>query len=590
MALGFFMMAVLFLLAGCKDLWHPQDDNGKSGEAVGKPSAPGTPTVTAGNASLTVTWLSVSNRKSYSVYYSTSTTVPSTAAKSGITSTSTTLTGLTNGQTYYVWVQAVNSAGSSALSGWASGTPKAGSSSNTKTIKLNKNVYDTGSNNQAEVDDMFTKAIEKGAIYKLTIAGKSDHDIPRLQAVLINNSTTWTELSNYNDADGWITANQNFSFTIELSASENGGDIDVARSNMVVIQGVGADDGDIPAFNGAITLTLTELKIEKIADAVIKTYTAATASAFASAVSTINNADRGDHTITVTGSFTADPVSFLASSYEKTITIKGNTNNRTISLGSNGSLITVNSGVTLTLGNNVTLNGRSGNTASLVSVQSGGTLIMNNGSIITGNSTNTSGGGVNSYGNVTINGGEISNNSTSSQGGGISTGGNFVMNYGLIRNNTANVYGGGVDNSGNFTMNGGTISGNTQTSTSGGGGGVMTAGGSFTMTGGSISGNIDQWWASGVLVWSGNNVDILGTFLKTGGTIYGSNAAEDLKNKGGDAVVVEGAAYTNNGMPASNPLPTRKRITTADPGVTLDSTKLGSAGGWENSDINSDIN
>jgi hypothetical protein len=182
-------------------------------------------------------------------------------------------------------------------------------------------------------------------------------------------------------------------------------------------------------------------------------------------------------------------------------------------------------------------------------------------------------------------GATITGNTTSSQGGGVWIYGSFTMNGGNINNNNTNgFYGGGVCSYGDFTMNGGVISGNTASNsehnpgvTDGGGGGVVTSGGNFLMTGGTISGNTSV-WGSGVLVWSGNNVDILGTFLKTGGIIYGSDAIDGLKNASGAAVEVEGAAYNNNSELVANPTPTRRRFTTAGPGVTLNS---GTSANWE---------
>jgi hypothetical protein len=145
--------------------------------------------------------------------------------------------------------------------------------------------------------------------------------------------------------------------------------------------------------------------------------------------------------------------------------------------------------------------------------------------------------------------------------------GMFMMSGGEISRNTA-LTGGGVQvYSGTFTMSDGTISGNMATygdgvSTSGGG--VYIAIGTFEMSGGEISGNTGS-PGGGVCV-------ATGTFTKQGGgTIYGSDASDALKNTAtsgnnyGHAVYVYGS-------------PAKKRNTTAGLGVTLDS---GTAGGWE---------
>jgi parallel beta-helix repeat protein len=206
------------------------------------------------------------------------------------------------------------------------------------------------------------------------------------------------------------------------------------------------------------------------------------------------------------------------------LTLTGESAERVISLSANGSMFTIASGVTLTLGNNVTLQGRSSNDAALVRINSGGTLVMETGSIIRGNtltgtemgsgvvvfgtftmnggtiSGNTasgnSGGGVHVYETFTMNGGTISGN-TAISGGGVSAFGTFTMNGGTISSNTASSSGGGMESSGNFIMNSGEISGNTVTNTSSSsgssssasGGGVYFYGNSFVMNGGKISNN-----------------------------------------------------------------------------------------------------
>jgi len=112
-----------------------------------------------------------------------------------------------------------------------------------------------------------------------------------------------------------------------------------------------------------------------------------------------------------------------------TITLKGVGANRTVSLSSNGSMFTVDSGVTLVLGENITLKGRNNNNTSLVHVNQSGTLRMNAGSIITGNiAAGQSGGGlsVNEGGTFTMTGGEISGN-TAGWGGGVIKGGSIIV-------------------------------------------------------------------------------------------------------------------------------------------------------------------
>jgi len=79
------------------------------------------------------------------------------------------------------------------------------------------------------------------------------------------------------------------------------------------------------------------------------------------------------------------------------ITLKSAGGMRSVSLSDRGVLFSIPSGVTLTLGENITLQGRSWNNNHLVRVDSGGTLVMNEGAKVTGNITEVwriDGGGV----------------------------------------------------------------------------------------------------------------------------------------------------------------------------------------------------
>jgi fibronectin type 3 domain-containing protein len=82
-------------------------------------AAPSTPVLTPGNGSIAVSWEAVAFADSYNLYYAESGTRSETPSVSPISGTSWTINSLTNGTTYYVWVQAVNSGGLSAVSGMA---------------------------------------------------------------------------------------------------------------------------------------------------------------------------------------------------------------------------------------------------------------------------------------------------------------------------------------------------------------------------------------------------------------------------------------------------------------------------------------
>ncbi|GFN30086.1 cellulase family glycosylhydrolase [Paenibacillus xylaniclasticus] len=90
------------------------------------PAAPTSLSVSAGNGQATLTWAGSSGATSYNVKRSTTSGGPYTTVATGVSGTSYTNTGLTNGTTYYYVVSAVNSAGESANSAQASVTPAGG--------------------------------------------------------------------------------------------------------------------------------------------------------------------------------------------------------------------------------------------------------------------------------------------------------------------------------------------------------------------------------------------------------------------------------------------------------------------------------
>ncbi len=104
-----------------------------SNEASATPNAPIAPpaptslAATGGNAQVALMWTASSGATSYNVYRGTTAGGESTTAiATGITTTTYTNTGLTNGTTYYYKVAAVNGAGTSGYSNEASAAPTAG--------------------------------------------------------------------------------------------------------------------------------------------------------------------------------------------------------------------------------------------------------------------------------------------------------------------------------------------------------------------------------------------------------------------------------------------------------------------------------
>ena len=108
--------------------------------AAQKPDVPEAPTLIAGNAQLSVSWIAPSNNGAsitdYDVQYSVTTTISADAVWNDQDHTdatlTTTITGLTNGQSYDVRVRAENSVGDSDWSTAATGTPIAAPSAPAK--------------------------------------------------------------------------------------------------------------------------------------------------------------------------------------------------------------------------------------------------------------------------------------------------------------------------------------------------------------------------------------------------------------------------------------------------------------------------
>jgi uncharacterized repeat protein (TIGR02543 family) len=275
-------------------------------------------------------------------------------------------------------------------------------------------------------------------------------------------------------------------------------------------------------------------------------------SEFASALSTIRSSGiDSNFVITVIADIELGPQNLYLPDYEdyyyntytnKSITIRGDTPARKISLSGQGSLfrmgIKSSDNVELVL-EDIVLQGRDDNNAPLVSVSYNCKLVLNSGKI-----SGNGGRGVSVSGTFIMNGGEISGN-TADNGGGVSVNyfssypSTFIMNGGVISGNTATNNGGGV--SGGFTMTGGEISGNT--AANGGGVFVLDEGYSgilFKMSGGVISGNSASSRGGGVFI----NADYGYAFRIVTGIVYGSDAAEGLRN----TASIEGAALNINNV------------------------------------------
>jgi len=116
-----------FEVAGVNSIGAGADSNQASATPVVPPSPPAAPTGLAaspGKAQVTLSWTASSGATSYNVYEGTSSGGESgTPIVTGVTATTYTVTGLTNGTTYYFEVAGVNSIGTGADSNQASATP-----------------------------------------------------------------------------------------------------------------------------------------------------------------------------------------------------------------------------------------------------------------------------------------------------------------------------------------------------------------------------------------------------------------------------------------------------------------------------------
>jgi len=217
----------------------------------------------------------------------------------------------------------------------------------------------------------------------------------------------------------------------------------------------------------------------------------------------------------------------------------------TISLGAlgtnNGSLLRIGNQQTVIL-KDVTLQGKNNNNASLCYVSGTGAVFrMEGDASIQGNSVSGyNGAGVYIDGSTFIMQGSASISGNTNTWGGYHGSGVYVAGGSLtisgnasISGNTTTSWGGGVyiTSSSTFTMEGNaSISGNT----AGTGGGVYVAnGGTFRMLSGTISANSASSHGGGVYVVHDGSSSPNGTFIKSGGSIYGSDAQPNLRNIAG---------------------------------------------------------
>jgi hypothetical protein len=452
---------------------NPTGTGATSPAASGKPIGDmGTVTLASGNGQLSANWAAVPGADQYEVYYSTGETMPGSPALTVFT-LSATISGLTNGTTYYLWVKPINPKGTGTASTAVSGKPLARPEAPTLTVGNGQLTVTWTAVPGADGYEVYCDASPFPTTFKTTASGVS---------------ATITGLTNET------------LYYVRLKAK--GG-------SAITEYGPAANEKPTASalYKGAVFGTAVKIGHQNLAASL--TYISA-------------NAVTGDnYYIVLETDEPASPKDLAYSGKTIGITLMGTGEERRISLDSAGSLFTVNTGVTLTLDDKITLNGRVDNSAPLLRINNGGFLIMNMGSKISNNTSSSysAGGGgvyVDGYGTFTMKGGEIGNTASTYYGGGgvyVAINGAFIMENGEISGNTAGVFVGGT-----FTMEGGEISGNT---TSTYGGGVSVGGyGTFTMKGGEISGNTASTYYGG-----GVYVAIYGTFTMEGGEISGNTAS-----------------------------------------------------------------
>jgi hypothetical protein len=388
-------------------------------------SIPAGISLSTGNGRITINWAAVEGASSYNVYYAADTIPPETPAQTGLTGTSTVITGLTNGRMYCVWVQSVKNGFVSALSIMRSITTPI--------------VYMT------DTAGSFTQAIttinaDIAGTYAINVTGSF-----AIAAVMFAANTDKTIIIEGDGINRSITNNGSNALFIIPSGTE------LILGNNITLRGNGKtapvveiETGGTLTMNSGSTITGAKMRGVYINGGAFNMTGGTISDNSISAVSgSLINLCFGGGVFIKSGTFTMSGGTISGNSAYALIYDPG------ISAYCYG-------GGVFVFGGSFTMSGGtiSGNSASL------GGISTHNGD----------GGGV-------YIGGKL-------YGGG---NGSFSMTGGTISGNSASTFGGGVYvESGIFTMTGGTINANT---TANSGGGAYIANGTFTMSGGTISGN-----------------------------------------------------------------------------------------------------
>ena len=491
--------------------------------ASGKPIANmGAVTLVSGNGQLTASWSTVVGADQYEVYYSTNNSIPTIPAQT-VSTTTVTISGLANGTTYYVWVRGKNTTGAGSASTVVNGNP-------------------LGTPGAPTVSPAYKQLL----VTWTAVPGADEYE------VYYGTGTPTTLVTTTTGTTATIAGlNNGTTYYVRLRAKNTNG-----------ISDYGPNASNSPSVTPGLYRGAEKIGTQNL-------------NASLSYISS-NAASGNDFYIVLGADESVSPMNLSYSGKTVGITLIGYGGERTITLASNGRMFLIpsgNTGVTLTLNENITLVGLSTNNYSLVYLDSG-KLVINDGTKISGNTSSGRGGGIYISGNstVTINGGTISGNIASSGGGGIGvvSNGTLIMNGGTISGNEdKGGYGGGgiyVDSNGTLTIHDGIISGNTAARY---GGGVYMYTGSpiFTMHGGVISGNTAGDNGGGVCIYSGTFKKLPIGGGQNSGIIYGNE--ETGVDAGG--VPLKNTSGNNNGH-AVYLSSSARRNTTAGQTVQIDST------------------
>lgn len=205
------------------------------------PAAPAGLTAMAGNAQVALSWTASSGATSYTVKRSTTSGGTYTNVATGVTSTSYTNTGLTNGTTYYYVVSATNSAGTSGNSAQVSATPSGGGGGTSTLVgqyKVNNvNPNDNMINSTLNIKNTGTSAVSLSGVKlryyftKDTTTASLNHYVDYAQIGASNvsgafvsatgtNTDTYLELSFSTGAGSIAAGGQSGDIQIRISKSD----------------------------------------------------------------------------------------------------------------------------------------------------------------------------------------------------------------------------------------------------------------------------------------------------------------------------------------------------------------------------------